>query len=245
MVVEFCLPVYNEEQILRSSVLMLLNYCKNQNFGFNWQIVIIVNGSSDATLNISKELSQEYHKHIKYINIKKAGRGQALKKYWLLSRADIVSYMDIDLAVSLDNIQGLISPILKNRSDLVIGSRLLPDSNIQRSFLRELSSQGYNFLSRLILGHKFSDLQCGFKAIKLSKFKAIASYITSDQWFFDTELVIWAKYSNFKIKEIPVNWEENRYNKRKSKVNIAKDSAKFLINLIKLKKRLKQKSRLL
>ncbi len=243
MLIEFCLPVYNEEQILKSNVLMLLNYCRNQNFNFDWQIVIIVNGSSDATLNISKNLSQQYHKFIKYINIKKAGRGQALKRYWLSSQADIVSYMDIDLAVSLENISDLIFPIIKNEVDLVIGSRLLPNSNIKRSFLRELSSQGYNFLSRLILEHKFSDLQCGFKAIKLNKFKTIASYIKNEQWFFDTELVIWAKYFNFKIKEIPVNWEENRYDKRKSKVNIVRDSIKFLINLIKLKRQLKQKSR--
>ncbi len=243
MLIEFCLPVYNEELILKSNVLMLLSYCRKQNFNFDWQIVIIVNGSSDATLNISKDLSKQYYKFIKYVNIKKAGRGQALKKYWLSSKADIVSYMDIDLAVSLNDIPNLILPIIKNKADLVIGSRLLPNSNIKRSFLRELSSQGYNFLSRLILKYKFSDLQCGFKAIKLNKFKTIAPYIKNEQWFFDTELVVWAKRFNFKIKEIPVNWEENRYDKRKSKVNVIRDSIKFLINLIKLKKQVKQKSR--
>ena len=81
-------------------------------------------------------------------------------------------------------------------------------------------------------------MQCGFKAIKLEQFKKIVNLIKDDYWFFDTELVIFSKLNNLKIKEIPVDWEENRYEKRKSKVNILRDSFGFLKNLIKLKLRL-------
>ncbi len=235
MTVEFCLPVYNEEKILRNNVLTLLNYCLAQQFNFDWKIIIVINGSSDNSLAISKKLKEERADRIDFIDIPEPGRGQALKKYWLQSQADILTYMDIDLAVSLDNILFLIQPLTDNQADLVIGSRLMPDSKISRSFIRELSSQSYNFLSRIILGHNFSDMQCGFKAIRSNIFKKIAPQINDAKWFFDTELIIFTKKFGYRVKEVPVDWSENRYDTRKSKVHMVRDSFKFLYNLIGLK----------
>lgn len=237
MFIEFCLPVYNEEKILKNNVLKLLNYCNNQNFGFDWQIIIINNGSTDNSEKICQELSDKYEK-IKLENIKQSGKGRALKTYWQKSKADIIVYMDVDLAVALDNILDLISPIIKENYDLVIGSRLLPDSKIKRSFIRELSSRSYNWLSRIILNHAFSDLLCGFKAIKTDVLKKITPYIKNNKWFFDTELIVFADYFGYRIKEIPVDWHENRYDERKSKVNVLRDGLKFLVNLIVLRVRI-------
>jgi len=235
MKIDFCLPVYNEEKILKDNVLRLFDYCYKQNFNFEWNIIVIINASTDNSLNISKKLNKQHSKYIKYYNIKEKGRGQALKKYYIKSNSDIIVYMDVDLAVSLNNINNLINPIISKQADLCIGSRLMPDSKINRSFIRELSSQGYNFISKIILKHNFSDMQCGFKAINTKVFKKISKFIIDKKWFFDTELIYFVNKFNYKIKEIPVNWEENRYDQRKSKVNIMKDSYKFFINLIKLK----------
>ncbi|OGF26798.1 hypothetical protein A2331_05585 [Candidatus Falkowbacteria bacterium RIFOXYB2_FULL_34_18] len=238
MLVEFCLPILNEEQILEKSVLKLFKYCTEKKFDFDWRIIILINASTDNSLKISQKLHSQHGDKISFSEISQMGRGNALKIYWSQSKADIVSYMDIDLAVSLDNILDLINPIIKDGYDLVIGSRMLPDSKIERSFIRELSSQGYTFCSRIILGHNFSDMQCGFKAIRTEKFKIIAHNIKNYKWFFDTELIIFSKLNKFKIKEIPVDWSENRYEQRKSKVNIARDSFKFICNLIKLRLRI-------
>jgi len=239
MLIEFCLPVHNEEDILEPNILRLYNYCNNKNYKFNWNIIIINNGSTDKTSEIAKTIAKKYDK-IKAINILQPGKGGALKKYWNISRADILAYMDIDLAVSLDNVNDLINPILKNKADLVIGSRLLPESKIKRSLGRELSSRLYNFLSRLILNHNFSDMQCGFKAIKAVPLKEKNKYILDNEWFFDTELVYYFYHFNACVKEIPVDWQEERYDLRKSKLNIFKNGIKFIINLIKLKKRIKK-----
>ncbi len=241
MNIEFCLPVYNEEKILRNNAVKLLNYCLSQKFKFNWKIVLIINGSNDNSAVIGRELSKDYPEKIKLFVIKKVGKGNALKTYCAGSQSDIILYMDIDLAVSFDNIYNLISLILNKDYDLVIGSRMLPASRIRRSFLRELSSQGYNFLARMILGNKFSDLQCGFKAVKTSIFKKIVPNIKDGEWFFDTELVVFADFFKYKIEEAPVDWEENRYDERKSKINVFKNSLKFVFYLFKLRVRLKNK----
>jgi len=238
MLIEFCLPIYNEETILADSVQKLYNFLIDQNFLFDWQIVIVINGSSDSSPLIAKKLSINYPDKIKFANISEPGRGQALKRYWLKSSADIFVYMDIDLAVALEAIPRLIQPILDNECQLAVGSRLLPDSKIERSFIRELSSQTYNLLSRLLFKHHLSDMQCGFKAISRSAFMAIAPYLQDPRWFFDTEMIIIGRALGYKIKEIPVNWQENRYDQRKSKVKLLRDSTKMFRNLIKLRHRL-------
>lgn len=235
MFVEFCLPVYNEKKILKENALKLLNFCAGKNYNFPWRICLLNNGSRDKTDEIGKELEKESGGKIKLVNILKRGKGNALKTYWLGSLADIFVYMDIDLAASLNNLDDLIAPLINNEADLVIGSRLLPDSKIKRSIFRELSSQGYNMLSRLILGHKFSDLQCGFKAVRSEIFKKYAGYILDTKWFFDTELVYAFYFFKKRVKEIPVDWEEERYDRRKSKVKVFRDGARFIINLVKLK----------
>jgi len=235
MLIEFCLPIYNEEKILKNNILKLLNFCEEKKFSFTWKIILIINGSSDKSLEISKNLKVSNPEKIDFVNYIEGGKGNAIKKYFDSSQADVLSYMDVDLAVSLDDLENLINPIIKKEAQIVMGSRLLPDSITDRNFLRELSSQTYNLISKIILGHNFSDLQCGFKAMEKSTFQKISPYIQNKNWFFDTEIITYARKFNFKIKEIPVDWSENRYEDRKSKIKIFKDGFKFLCNLIKLK----------
>ena len=233
--VTFFFPVHNEEVILEESIRTFLQYCQTQVYRFDWQIMIVVNGSTDQTQAIAETLSRNYPERIQVHSYAEAGRGQALKKAWAASQADFFLYMDIDLSVSLSNINDLLNPLLNGDCDLAVGSRLLADSRIERSFLRELVSQSYNFLSRLILNHHFSDMQCGFKALNRIVFARISPHLRNQGWFFDTELIIWTKCLGFKVKEIPVNWYENRFVQRKSKVHLFRDSCRFLVNLFRLK----------
>lgn len=238
MQVEFCLPVKNEEQILAANVGRLYNYLLTWQPSFSWRLVILVNGSQDASATISANLSQN-NSRIKWEESDASGKGQALKSYFLNSPADILVFMDIDLAVSLDNLDKLIQPLLSDQADLTLGSRLLATAQTDRSFFRSFVSRAYNQLSRLLLGHGFSDLQCGFKAIKKSLFLSLAYRLRDPAWFFDTELVIWSKYVGARIKELPVNWQENRYDKRKSKIRVMTDVWPFIVNLCCLRQAVK------
>lgn len=240
MLIEFLLPVYNEERILARNISMVKEYLSGQKFPFDWKIVVANNGSTDESSLICKKMACE---KISVINIPQAGKGRAIKTYGLNSDSDIFVYMDIDLAVSLDNLSRLISPVISGDSDLSLGSRLMTGSETDRSFLRSLSSVIYNHLSRLILRHDLTDLQCGFKAIRTDIFKKIAPMIESDHFFFDTELIAYALLCDCRIAEIPVSWKENRYDQRESKVKVMQDSAKFAISLFKLKKKLSSAAR--
>lgn len=240
MKIEICVPVYNEEAILESNISKIFSYLSESEFfkDKNWILVIIVNGSSDSSIKIANNLQLNFPDKIKVAEFRLNGKGRALKNYFLTSPADLLVYMDSDLAVDLRFLPDLLRPIFSNEADLVFASRLLKTSKTDRSWYRSLSSYIFNFLSRLILGHKFSDSQCGFKAFKNEVFKSVSAKILDNYWFFDTELLVFAQRANWRLLEIPVDWQEDRYQARVSKVKFFRYSLNFLLNLFKLKKRL-------
>jgi len=239
MLIDFCLPARNEAKILQTNVLKLRDFLEAQKFPFDWQIVIIVNGSNDDSYAIATKLVADGGGRLKLESIEPASKGLALRHYFNKSRADILVFMDVDLAVALDNIPALLDPLLSQTSSLVIGSRLLPNSHTIRSWSRSITSKIYNRLSRFILAHSFSDLQCGFKAMRRELFQRVAPLLQDNNWFFDTELVILAWHNGDRIQEIPVDWRENRYDKRASKVKVWIDAWSFVKNLFYLRHRLK------
>jgi glycosyltransferase involved in cell wall biosynthesis len=240
MLIEFCLPIYNEEKILEKNTLELFKFCHQQNFNFEWYINLVINGSSDNSFQIAKNLSKKYTA-IHCREIQKNGKGRAIKTAWAESASDIFIYMDMDMSIPLSCLPRLIFKMTEGDKDLVWGSRLLKKSETERNLFRTLISKTYNLLSRIILNHQFSDLQCGFKAIKNKSLqKTILPLVKNNNWFFDTEIIIWSNIKNFKLQEIPICWKENYRKKRKSKIKPFKDSLIFFKNLIKLKKEIKK-----
>lgn len=238
MLIDICLPVHNEEIVLEKNTLRLFEFCKKQFFPFEWRIVIIINGSNDRSLEIARTLASHNEKII-VKNIITPGRGKALATYWLESSADIVAYMDCDLAVELNSLPPLLFKIIDKEADLVIGRRLGPGVKIKRSINREIISRCFNFLAKKFLGHSHRDLQCGFKSINRLVYLKLSPFINNDGWFFDTEIITWADQLSYKVLELPVNWQETRFDIRKSKVKLVKDSLYFIENLYKLRKKIK------
>lgn len=238
MKVDFCLPIRNEAPVLEANVLKLLHYLEDLKTAYDWKIIGAVNGSSDNSVEILKKLKFQFPDKIDYLEIAAAGKGRALKACWRQSTADILAFMDADLAVSLRETNQLIDPLINNQAGLVIGSRFIAGASAQRSWQRGLISKSYALFSRVVLGHNKSDLQCGFKAINRETFKKIDKFLQDDLWFLDTELVVLAGLAGARILEIPVSWQENRQGKNKSNIHIIKDSWSFILKILIFKKRI-------
>lgn len=237
MLCDICVPAYNEEKILEASTKQILDFCTNHLTNTDWRIVLVINGSNDNSFALAQKLTQ-LDKKIKAVNFIEPGRGNALKKYWQQSEADIFCYMDSDLAVELEALPKLLNPLIEKQAELVIGNRYDKNSTVERSLLREASSRLYNLIAHLILGHKQPDLQCGFKAISKDAFQKLSNLANDSHWFFDTELVVWANKLGLRVVSVPVNWHETRLGKRPSKVRLISATIDFLKHLIKLKKQL-------
>jgi hypothetical protein len=93
--------------------------------------------------------------------------------------------------------------------DIAIGTRLARGAHVTRGLRRELISRTYNRLLRLVLRSRFSDAQCGFKAIRRDVATTLLPQIKDEEWFFDTELLVLAERAGLRIHEVPVDWVES------------------------------------
>ncbi|MFC2058362.1 dolichyl-phosphate beta-glucosyltransferase [Chloroflexota bacterium] len=204
--VDVVIPVYNEEHSLPACIATLSEFLAER-LTNPWRIVIADNGSVDGTLGVGQALSEQYP-NVSCVHIEQKGRGRALRRTWLESDADIVSYMDVDLSTGLDAFPELIGS-LDEGYGVAIGSRLMRGAKTTRSFKRELTSRGYNFLIKAMFFSSISDAQCGFKAVTRSVAQEIIPLIKDQAWFFDTELLLLALKRGYRIKEVPVEWVED------------------------------------
>ena len=114
--------------------------------------------------------------------------------------------MDVDLSTDLNALLPLVAPLLSGHSDVAIGSRLSRSARVVRGPKRELISRSYNLLLRTTLRARFSDAQCGFKAMRAECARALLPHVRDTSWFFDTELLVLAERSGLRIAEVPVDW---------------------------------------
>ncbi|MCF7708893.1 MAG: glycosyltransferase, partial [Verrucomicrobia bacterium] len=152
-----------------------------------------------------------------------AGRGGALRREWMRSAADVVSYMDVDLSANLAVYPALVGAVLEGGADIAIGSRLSERSRTRRGMRREVVSRGYNLLLRGLCGIEVRDAQCGFKAVKAEVFRRLEAEVKDDGWFFDTELLVRAQRAGCRIAELPVEWKEDKRSKVKVVRTICED----------------------
>lgn len=226
--VAIVVPVYNEEEKIEKSVRRILKF--TEGFEYSCRIIIADNASTDRTLKIAKRLSRE-NRRVGWTHLDGKGRGRALRKVWTETNADILVYMDVDLATDLSAFPALIGTVAKEGYDIAIGSRLEKTSRKRRSIKREILSRGYNMLLKLAFNAKFSDAQCGFKAIKKRVALDLLPKVHDNGWFFDTELLVRAQHEGFRLMDIPVIWSEGP----DSKVSVLEDTVSMGESILKLR----------
>ena len=143
------------------------------------------------------------------MRLPRKGRGYALRAAWSTSQAPVVAYMDVDLSTSLPALLPLVAPLLSGHRDVAIGSRLARGAHVVRGPKRELISRAYNLLLKLTLRGRFSDAQCGFKALRREAAERLLPLVQDNEWFFDTELLVTAERLGLRIGEVPVDWVDD------------------------------------
>ncbi len=207
--VEIVVPVYNEEKEIEENILKLAAFCVDGLRAYDWRIIIADNASTDNTPVKSATLAKK-NPRIVHFRLEQKGRGRAVKQVWSQSKTDFCAYMDLDLSTDLNHFPKLLDA-LENGYDIAIGSRLAKGARVEgRTFIRELTSRALNFIFIQMFFHtKFTDAQCGFKAVSRNVVDNLIPQIHDNGWFFDGELLIVAEKSGYKIYEEPVHWIDN------------------------------------
>ncbi|KAA0024767.1 glycosyltransferase family 2 protein [Antrihabitans cavernicola] len=205
--IDVVIPVYNEEAALDRCVRRLRAHLHSE-IPFSSRITIADNASTDSTLAVAHRLTAEFD-DVRVVHLDQKGRGRALRSVWSASDAAVVAYMDVDLSTDLNGLLPLIAPLVSGHSDVAIGSRLQRASRVVRGPKREFISRSYNLILRTTMHAKFSDAQCGFKAMRTDVARHLLPLVEDTAWFFDTELLVLAERSGLRIHEVPVDWVDD------------------------------------
>lgn len=200
-------PAYNELKNLRKCVESLLQETLPLNEEFC--VVIAEDGSTDGTDVVAKCLEGMHSRVIHFHSAQKLGRGLALKRAWSKVDGDIYAFVDCDLATDMKYFPQLINAI-REGNDLATGSRYVKGAKVNRPFLRDFTSRIYNRLIRMMYKDKVFDHQIGFKAFSKRLIKDELNNCKSDDWFWDTEIIVRSIHDNYKYVEFPVEWKEKQ-----------------------------------
>ena len=236
MTFDITIPVLNEEETLAQNVGSLHQFIgKHFPDQEQWKIVIADNGSTDQTPEIGRQLCADFS-NVQFLKVPKRGVGLALKTSWGQSEADIVGYMDLDLATDLPHFLEVYQAIAKEDYDIVYATRLHRNSKvINRPLKREIASRVFNAILKIYLGVQFSDGMCGFKFLKRAHYPALfEGGAQNDGWFFSTELLTVGEWQGLKIRELPVTWTDDISS---SKVKIIPLAKRYLRSMAALKKK--------
>lgn len=202
------IPAHNEEKRIEKTLLDVDQYLEK--CGYEYEIIVVNNNSNDKTVEIVQKLESTTVQNARMLSETVKGKGAAVRKGILESQGEYVMFMDADNATPVSEIEKF-WPYLEQGVEIVIGSRYQDPSTvkIRQPLLKVILSRMSNILIQIVLIPHVKDTQCGFKAFKGTAARQIFRHVTIFGWAFDMEVLAIGLKLSYRIKEVPVSWEEH------------------------------------
>jgi dolichyl-phosphate beta-glucosyltransferase len=209
MYLSVIIPAYNEEKNIEQTIRSIFNYLKLKNI--EHEILVVIDGSTDNTKSIVKSLIPEIPT-LNLISFKEnRGKGYVVKMGMIKAKGDFKLFTDADNSTSIDNIEKMM-PYFNKGYDVVIASIGVTGKQILKGsepLWRKLFGKLGNLYIRLLVTPGIYDTQRGFKIFTAKAADKIFPKLTIERWGFDVEVLALANKFGFKIKEVPVVWQNN------------------------------------
>jgi dolichyl-phosphate beta-glucosyltransferase len=199
------IPAFNESERISTTLERVLGYAAEQRW--NSEVIVVDDGSRDATTNIVREYMQKNPAVRLLQNPGNRGKGYSVRNGMLNAKGDVLLFSDADLSSPIEEAHKLFSAVA-NGADVAIGSRWLQTElqTRRQPLYRQFFGRIFNLALRLVLGLNFKDTQCGFKAFSRRSAEAIFPHQHIERWGFDPEILFLARRFGFKTVEVPVSW---------------------------------------
>ncbi|MFW5922616.1 MAG: flippase-like domain-containing protein [Halodesulfurarchaeum sp.] len=217
--VSVVLPAYNEAATIESTVEVAVSTLEGFLPPGSFEVIVAEDGCEDRTPEIADRLAAADERIRHYHSDERLGRGEALNRAFEAAAGDTLVYFDTDLATDMGHLEELVESVRSGEYDLATGSRWMPGEEADRPPKRAISSRGFNFLVRTLLGSALRDHQAGFKAFSREAFEDLRPVVKDTHWFWDTEMLVKAQRRGFAVKEFAVDWTP----RGDSKVDLVRD----------------------
>lgn len=220
------IPAYNEEKRIAQTIARIRAYLAQQDYLS--EIIVVDDGSTDETLEEAAEALKGIERTQILSRRRNLGKGFSVKEGVLASKGQHILFSDADLSTPIEELDKFL-PWLEEGFDVLIGSRALPDSDIQvrQSYLRESMGKMFNVFVQLLVVKGIKDTQCGFKIFRREAAMDIFPRVKTRSFSFDVEVLFLSRKLGYRIKEIPVIWR----NSPQSKVKIISSSLRMFLDL--------------
>ena len=226
------IPAFNEEHRIAQTLEEVSRFLRNQ--AFEYEILVVNDGSKDTTAQIVEELSSNL-KNLKLIDNKQNhGKGYATKQGMMEATGDVRLFMDADNSTKVDEVIKML-PFFEQGYDVVIGSRRIAGANIavHQPWFRDFLGGCFRFVVHTLVPIDVTDSQCGFKAFSAKASEVIFPKQTIYRWAFDVEILALARKNGFKIKEVPITWvnDSESHVKLSGMINMLLEVTEVRLNL--------------
>ena len=229
--ISIVVPAYNEETRIEGALGRILRCVEER--GWNAEVLVIDDGSSDHTVDIVQRWQTENSRLHLIKNAGNRAKGYSVRNGLLQASGKVVLFTDADLSAPMEEAEGLFAAIDAG-ADVAIGSRWLDRRRQTRHqpLYRRFFGRCYNWLTRTVMGLPFRDTQCGFKAFTREAAQVIFRLQTIERWGFDPEILFIARKLDLKVVEVPVTWGHDE----RSRISYLRDGMKMLEEMAEIRR---------
>lgn len=202
------IPAYKQEKTIIRDVKQVENTL--QTLGYNYEIIIVVDGMTDNTYKYALTLKSARVKVIAYE--KNQGKGHAIRSGMLEAKGDIIGFIDAGMDIDPSGFAMLLNHMAWYNADIIVGSKLHPVSKVNYPLWRIIMSWGYRYLTRILFGFMVRDTQVGLKFFKRKVIKDVLPRLLVKAYAFDIEILAVAYRLGYRrIYEAPIeiNFKKN------------------------------------
>jgi glycosyltransferase involved in cell wall biosynthesis len=227
MYYSFIIPAYNESERLATSLPKVFVYIRERKI--QAEVIVVNDGSSDDTAEIARSFASRYPQIRLLENPGNRGKGYSVRNGMLHAHGDILLFTDADLSSPIYEATKLFAAI-EGGANVAIGSRWL-EAGLQterQPWYRQLYGRLFNLALRIVLGLKYRDTQCGFKAFTRAAAQTVFSRQRVERWGFDPELLFLANKFKLRTVEVAVQWAHDH----RSKISPIRDGLKMGVEML-------------
>jgi glycosyltransferase involved in cell wall biosynthesis len=221
MLISVIIPVYNEQHTLGNVIERV--QAEMAKTGINFEVIVCDDHSFDRSLEVAKAYPVRLYSLIAHV-----GKGMGLRAGFAKAKGNIIVTVDSDGSHRPEELPRLLSPLLHNQADLVIGSRYLRQKNVAAKRLNAFGVKLFNRIIQMFIGVYVTDSQSGYRAMKSEVLKS--QHLKSGGYEIETEMLVKTAKSRYRVLEVPISFEQRTYGR--SGIDPLRDGFRIFISIV-------------